>query len=412
MDFLTMTMQGDPGLGLGSDFQVTGLVEGWSSLIWTERFTDPGEFELKTPYIDETMAVLQEEMPVTLRDTGEVMQVETMEVGTNNDGEPELTVKGRSIYATYLEIRNLISSQYNTTWKSVQNYTLAEIVELIAYNGLIYVDTGFTANNTIFGRTHGVSGHGVDNVVVSETGTLAGTARPRWLTSGPMYDQIRTFQQSGTNPSGLRTIRPGVKGTSGTVVTFDTGSGGTTRGDIHRTARTAIMECRFDVYQGVDRTANVVFSDGAGHLLNLDELFSVADYRNRAWVFGSVGTPIEYDNGDGGLPRVLYIDAGSPDSSESVSDFTNNFTYLAQNELKKHNRARVISADLSPELPYKYGVDFNLGDTVTMVGKYPFPDPNDDGSFTLPSQTMRVSEYVRAQDKDGERGYPGLVIPT
>ncbi len=35
---------------------------------------------------------------------------------------------------------------------------------------------------------------------------------------------------------------------------------------------------------------------------------------------------------------------------------------------------------------------------VTVLAEYDF------------SQTMRVSEYIRTEDAEGDRGYPGLVI--
>ncbi len=56
-----------------------------------------------------------------------------------------------------------------------------------------------------------------------------------------------------------------------------------------------------------------------------------------------------------------------------------------------------MDGQISEESPFKLGRDYYLGDRVTLLGQYDF------------AQSMRVSEYIRTEDADGDRGYPGLV---
>jgi hypothetical protein len=55
-----------------------------------------------------------------------------------------------------------------------------------------------------------------------------------------------------------------------------------------------------------------------------------------------------------------------------------------------------VDGQIVPDIQFKYGVDYNLGDIVEVEA---------------PSSTItkaRVTEYIRTQDKEGERSYPTL----
>ena len=78
------------------------LVEGYTSMIWTERYLENGEFEMKTPKVSETKALIPENSMLSLLDTQEVMFVETHSIGRDSNGISELTVKGRT-FETFLQ---------------------------------------------------------------------------------------------------------------------------------------------------------------------------------------------------------------------------------------------------------------------------------------------------------------------
>ena len=53
--------------------------------------------------------------------------------------------------------------------------------------------------------------------------------------------------------------------------------------------------------------------------------------------------------------------------------------------------------EISPTSPYKYGVDYFLGDTITFSGSYEADTP------------MFVNEIVRTSDINGETMSPGII---
>ena len=47
-------------------FQLLGIIDNYISLIWTERYDDIGEFEMKTIYDDRVKFLMQQERFVTI----------------------------------------------------------------------------------------------------------------------------------------------------------------------------------------------------------------------------------------------------------------------------------------------------------------------------------------------------------
>ena len=117
--------------------------------------------------------------------------------------------------------------------------------------------------------------------------------------------------------------------------------------------------------------------------------------------FGSVDVyPLESSARDnstltGMQRRTLFIDGGDM-GDQDYQTFLNVLVQKAQAELKKHGRIRLFDGAISPVSPFHIGEDYNLGDKVTLMAQYGF------------DQTMIVSEYVRTEDSEGDRGYPGL----
>jgi len=93
----------------------------------------------------------------------------------------------------------------------------------------------------------------------------------------------------------------------------------------------------------------------------------------------------------------MTLDAGDVDPA--AVDSTKWMRQKGKTALKNANRQLLLDSAISANAPYSYGSDYNLGDLVTVMGEYDVMD------------TMRVNEYVRTQDKDGERAFPTLIRP-
>ena len=64
--------------------------------------------------------------------------------------------------------------------------------------------------------------------------------------------------------------------------------------------------------------------------------------------------------------------------------------------LEAHKKTFLLERSVSPDIPYKYNEDYGLGDRIKVRGDY--------GA----EGTMRVVEFIRSEDADGEQAYPTL----
>jgi len=379
-----------------------GLVEGASSKIWTERFAEAGDFQLTTGAIEQTRAFIPEGSLVSVRDSKEVMFVETHEVKRDDAGIPTLTTKGRT-FETFAENRAAVG-EYQKSWVPLKEYTTAELVSYLLWTYLVNA-TGQDPSRA--GEGIGTQS-AIPGVVVTDSTTVVEAVKEWTLQAGNVYQQIRDFLSLGN--LGVRTIRP--PGTSGKVVTFDT-SGGGARGTVYKTDTAGIGQLRTDVYNGTDRTRMqsavepVIFHYASGHIDNPQYLFSTRDLKNVAHVSASVGNFFVWP-GTGLTPpsviptglarRILYVDGGRMETGDDEDVFTASVVQKALIELSKHNRAAAFDGSVSAVSPFNYGEQYFLGDQVTLLGEY--------GLET----SMTVSEYVRTEDHEGDRGFPTLIL--
>lgn len=401
-----------------TSFQPMDLVEGFSSIIWTERYNVPGDFEFRTPDIDRVRGALPLECLVSLRETTEVAMVETHEIEKDDDGEDVLVVRGRTL-DFFIEHRVVTSEWrwYNKPWRMHRNYTIAQTVEVILWN--------FFVNNSdapVLGLGQNdywiYSGdyYRIKNSVVTDTtpSPEPGESRRRWLRDGPIDDKFWTYLIRGD--LGFRTWRPPSRGGR---VWVAAGRGNPNIGIWHKEPWEDINDLRWDIYNGLDRTVdqldnpNVIFTYDQGHLSDAKYLFNRKDHKDLISVASDAGGQNEFYSNDiqptGFDMRQMFYDIGPtpeypPDATQAERDawwdFIEDIQDTAMVQLQKQNRGRfILSTGISPTAPYVYGVDYNLGDKVTVKAEY--------GG----QRTMVVTEYTRTQDAEGERGFPGFIYP-
>lgn len=326
------------------------LIEGWNSLIWTERYSIAGEFELKTARIKETRALLPKRTLLGIRESNHVMIVESHSI---EDGF--LTVKGRT-FETFLENRVIHAGGdlYSITMSPAM--AIADII----YRSIV-ASASFTQE-----ELPGFDVQSLDDTLPDETFQFKFEEMYAWI--------LKTLQK---NHLGLRTVKP-----------------------THHTSPMML-----EVYNGLDKT-DVVLSSSADHLKGEKYLFTDFGYKDTAYVRTATGVyavrsplwspgvgPIPRPGTGGGFDwRVLPVDA--MDLSGSGADVTQR----GLTELAKFNQKNLFDAELTPFTPYKYGVDYGLGDYISVVADYGV------------SETMVVSEYIRIQDAEGEKSYPTLTL--
>ena len=99
---------------LDSLFQRIDVIDRYQSLIWTERWASWGDFELSIRSTFDTRRRLNVGTMLSLRSSYRIMIVETIEDGSDSEGNATLKVKGRSL-EKILEIESLLGRPETAT---------------------------------------------------------------------------------------------------------------------------------------------------------------------------------------------------------------------------------------------------------------------------------------------------------
>lgn len=372
-------------------YAIQTLVDGWRSLVWAERYQPWGDFELHTEDVDATRALLPERSLCSLRDSREVMMVDSHDIAINSDGVPELVVKGRTV-DSFLENRVWKNAPYGKSAKMADSYTLKQAAAVWVWNAI----ANGSGDDRIKTSQPYPAGNKITGAVVTVTfpaGSDTSTSKKRRVENGVVYDQLMTFLTSGK--MGIRIMRP-VPGNNGRRVTVNS-DGTYTVSSVEN-----ILGLRFDIYKGRDLTSKIVFSWRAGHLLEPKYLMSSAAFKTGAYV---VGDPREiyYTDPDaiagansGWNRRDTYVDGGSKEDGETGDEFEEGLEDLGSRAVRKEGaHINTVDAKISPFIDAKYGVDYRLGDRVKVQGQYG-------------TQNKYVTEFIRTHDENGEVGYPTL----
>lgn len=404
MDVLRLTTQ-------SSSWRVDEIVEGYSSLIWTERYLDHGEFEMKTYKVKETRALIPEGSLITLMDTHEIMMVENHAIDIDDDGIAFLTVTGRS-FETFLEQRVLFPPEFNIPWEVFRTYTVSEMASLLAWNALV--------NNSAEDPTYaGFTKETKDRIpyfMVTDSTTIVSEATEWWLETGYVYPKFRDILTIGG--LGVRNIRQ--CNSTGNEMTFNVTTGAN-RGLVTKVTQANITYTRMDIYNGTNRTKYqsdvppVIFVYDSGDINNTSYLFSNKDYKTTVLYVtenGNLALPFvgggfnpyphflpPYTGASSLSRRVLLMVIGEgeelPGGDPLYAKFASQY---AITELAKHTMTAIFDGVISPNAQQKYGEDYFLGDTVTLMAEYGYEN------------SMMVTEFVRTEDMEGDRGFPTLAL--
>lgn len=87
---------------LDSNFQKLGLIDDYTSLIWSRRYYEVGDFELYVRVTDKNLRLLNVDLSTTVRfimrnDTKEVMRIEKIEISTDAEEGDFITASGRDL---------------------------------------------------------------------------------------------------------------------------------------------------------------------------------------------------------------------------------------------------------------------------------------------------------------------------
>jgi hypothetical protein len=379
-------------------FYPTDIFEEYRSLIWTERFDDSGEFQLISANVKKAIEKFPLGTLVSLRDTTEVMMVETHSIEpSSSDDLPEITISGRTLDA-FLEHRILVPIVYGEDWETLKKYTPAQFLCLLLWNALAN-DSEEDPTKTWTRPAYCDPNLAVPNLVIS-LGSINNIDSPQtWtLSAGVVRDFVIDIQNA--YKLGIKAVRPTLDRVYDyNRVSFDI-SNQYTRGTFDLDYISGdTQNLRLEVYQGTDRTINqskvtpVVFHQASGHIVDPKYLMSNQNAKTYAVAVSSedetevfLGTR---EPGIGFARRDLYIDGGSS-RSDALS-------LIAEIELQKQGVFAMADGEISHISPYLYGRDYFLGDVLTFSSNY------------KSNTSMFINEIVRTEDLNGEILSPGII---
>lgn len=353
---------------LTDTLQKDELIQGFKSVIWTERYNVPGEFQIVTKSTFNSRAQLAVGTRITRQGSTYIGTVETLVDDEDDAGIRLITVTGRFM-EQMLEDRVAISALADTT--TVPNWVLSgtprvivqELFDAICVRGII--SQGDLIPFFTFGTLLPTGN------LPEESDTITVTLQPQSLLSAI----VQLCQQYNY---GFRFVKDGEKG-----------------------------RIYFEIYLGNDRTTGqslynpVVFDPNMDNLSQISLLSSTVGYKNVAYVLAANGAAIVYGpTGDptssGADRRVLLVSS----SNSGTAGLDLDIALQAEGQLALGQQRLIYAFDgqLPPTSNYVYGVDYNLGDKVE--------ERNQDNT----GNHMIVTEQIFASDETGETAYPTLSL--
>lgn len=354
---------------LDSLYRRENVIDKFESLIWTERFSAFGDFQLTLPSTLESRRLLASGTRLAMNESYRVMTVETTENKVDADGTALFTAKGRSLEMVMEDrvARNTLSdltTEEKWTMTATPGNAARAIFDHVIRDGSLSLD---------------------DKIALLQPGSIfPASTIAEWpdpvdfeIPPKSVYSAVKEILDQYN--LGFRLVR-----------NFD------------------MMQLYFDVYAGDDRTSGqtakpvVIFSPDLDNLQNTTELTTSASYKNCAYVISKVGHEIVFANGvdpsvDGFERKVLLVVADDITDTDPTTA-SEKMIKRGEEELAKNQRFAAFDGELNQNAQYKYGVDYNLGDLVEMR--------NSDGV----TNNMQVTEQIFVSDKEGERSYPTLQL--
>lgn len=354
---------------LDSLFRYSSVIDSFQSLIWTERFSSWGDFELDTFSTLENRNLFVPGLRLSIKESKRVMVVETINDTTSDTGERILKVKGRSLEAIF-ENRMAMGD-------------LTDLTEDPKWN------LSGTPGDIIDQLFHDICVLGILNAGDIIPGVTEGSIYPADTIDAPSDEIIYEFEPT-TLYLAIKNLADAYSMGFRLVRDPNTGS------------------LYFDWYTGSDRTtgqtelAAVVFSPDMDNLKNTNKLTSSALYKNVAYVVSKVGHEIVYDididptiNGfDRSVLTVVASDIDDPDPDIASAQMIQR----GREELAKNRKLILLDGELAQITNYIYDTSYSLGDLVELQ--------DDNGSVS----NMQIVEQIFVSDKEGDRSYPSLAV--
>ena len=353
---------------LTPDFNLEGIIDEYVSIIWRPSYSEVGDFEIYLGATKKAINLLKENRYVVRSsdisvDNGvttyeKVMIIKNIQLITDVENGDFLCVTGREL--KFLLHQRIVWKQTNLTGKAEN-----AIRRLVNENAIAPTDNNRIIPNLALGVAAGLT-ETIDKQV-----------------TGAYLDNAITD----------------------ICIAYNYGW------DIFITNNTLV----FVVYAGLDRSYEqterpyVVFSDDFENLYNTDYQLFTEEYANTTLI-GGEGEGLDrvyttVNNSNSGLNRYeTFTDARDISSNKGTEDEVDSATYLKLLlERGRENLASLaytegFSGEILSDVAFKYGEDFFIGDTVTVINQYGI------------QKNVRVLSAIESEDESGVKLLPQFNI--
>lgn len=307
------------------------------SVIWTQKYNDLGEFEITVPATLELLNLFRSGVFALREESESVMMIEKIQTKTNPESGDYIVVTGRSAEA--LLNRRIVWEQTN-----IDTDIGAAVRLLIEQNVTDATDTS-------------------RNVPLLNIGTIeaAGQTTQRQLRGECIYDTVKEMMDLAK--MGFR---------------------------VRRYGRALYM----DLYHG--KKTEVIFSWEFDNLSQMEYTADNTDFRNTVLVVGEgEGTAQKTTAICAGatLNRCeMYLDKSSSSTNEGTitdEEYQKTLQGEGTTALAEKKTAETVTVEVDTDGIFRYGIDFTLGDIVTVI------DPYGD------KVAVRVSQITENNDENG-----------
>lgn len=292
-----------------------GIIENQTSLLWTRKFFEPGEFELHAPITSYNLSRIQLGNIVTMHGQDEAGIIEDVQYEETND-KNEITARGRFLTA-YMSYRLIVGT-----------VNISSTIE-VAMRDLLSRCTAIPLVE--LGRLHNYKK------------TVSGQ-----VTNANLLKFMKKLAKAGN--IGYRFTPDFVKKT----ITFDT-------------------------FVGTDRSASqsdnnrVIFSENYDNLNRAVYQANNQSYANVAYVYGkdangnTVSVTVGNTDATGLDRREIYVEGSGVNANElSSSEFYAKLRQEGQNTLNAMAMSESFECDTNASGNFAYKKDYDLGDIVTV----------------------------------------------
>lgn len=343
-------------------------INGAKRFLWVEKYAEPGEFTIEAPLNSDLRRFLPLGTLISHMNTNEIMMVENHEITENLGEDSTIAITGRSFWA-YLENRIIGMNAARSSSAVDPTLTLASA---LSWNQIVTLINAYVQTPTD-------SDDALPNVFADTSITGTGTSEVRKIDRGKDV-LAEVLELLDVDNTGLRCAPFG----------------------------TSVM---LEVYKGIDRRKDVIFSWTGKDLSASGYLFTNKKIKNSAlvqgkWVWTIVDTAgiVGYDR------RMMFVDAQDIDDQLTamptggpLATYISRMQTRGRQKLKKQKDINITNADISNLSNYEYRHHYNVGDLVTIEGDFSISGAG--------SEVKRITEYAEAQDETGYSGHPTLSLP-